>query len=108
MFRARALQSRGPIYKMYVTTILRLSYNNAEVTIDLRRSSNLQTILRRTKGFLGTIHLQNRTGVDKGAQGAQASQWPGKIKNSGTIKPVVLNLIFRVRFNDMFTSERRY
>jgi len=31
------------------------------------------------------------TGVDKGAQGAQAPQWPGK-----------------KRINAMFTSERRY
>jgi len=40
--------------------ILRLSYDNAKVTIDLRRTSNLQNIL--TKGarlFLGTIHLQS-------------------------------------------------
>ena len=31
--------------------ILRQSYDNAEVMIDLRRSSNLQNILRRTQGF---------------------------------------------------------
>ena len=35
----------------YLTTIIRLSYNNAKVTIDLRRTSNLQNILRRTQGF---------------------------------------------------------
>jgi len=37
-----------------------ISYDNAKVTIDLRRTSNLQNIL--TKGarlFLGTIHLQS-------------------------------------------------
>jgi len=32
--------------------ILRLSYDNAKVTIDLRRTSNLQNILRRAQGFL--------------------------------------------------------
>jgi len=35
----------------------------ATVTIDLRRSSNLQSIVRKTKNarlFLGTTHLQNR------------------------------------------------
>jgi len=31
--------------------ILRLSYDNAKVAIDLRRTSNLQNILRRTQGF---------------------------------------------------------
>jgi len=31
--------------------ILRQSYNNAKVTIDLGRTSNLQNILRRTQGF---------------------------------------------------------
>jgi len=35
----------------YLTTILRLSYDNAEVTIDLRRTSNLQNIIRRAQGF---------------------------------------------------------
>ena len=33
------------------TKILRLSYDNAEVTIDLPQSSNLQNILRRAQGF---------------------------------------------------------
>jgi len=40
-------------------TILRLSYDNTKVTIDLLRTSNLQK--HPTKGarfFLGTIHLQ--------------------------------------------------
>ena len=35
----------------YLTTVLRLSYDNAKVTIDLRRTSNLQNVLRRTRGF---------------------------------------------------------
>jgi len=35
----------------YLTAILRLSYNNSKVTIDLWRTSNLQNILRRTQGF---------------------------------------------------------
>ena len=38
-------------FTKYLTTILRLSYDNAKVTIDLRRTSNLQNILRRTQGF---------------------------------------------------------
>ena len=44
-------------FKKYLTTILRLSYDNAEVTIDLRRTSNLSNILRRTQG-LDTIYLR--------------------------------------------------
>ena len=44
-----------------LTAILRLSYDNAEVTIDLRRTYNLSNILRRTQSsFLRTIYLQNR------------------------------------------------
>ena len=36
----------------YLTTILPLlSYDNAKVTIDLWQTSNLQNILRRTRGF---------------------------------------------------------
>jgi len=34
----------GPIYK-YLTTILRLSYDNVKATIDLRRTYNLQNII---------------------------------------------------------------
>ena len=50
----------GVRFTKYLTTILRLSYDNVTVTIDLRRTSNLQNILRRTQGFsLGTIHLQS-------------------------------------------------
>ena len=41
----------GARFTKYLTTILRLSYDNAIVTIDLRRTSNLQNILRRTQGF---------------------------------------------------------
>ena len=41
--------------------VLRLSYDNAEVTIDLRRMSNLQKNLTKcARLFLGTIQLQNR------------------------------------------------
>jgi len=43
----------------YLTIILRISYDNVKVTIDLRLTSNLQNILRRAQGlFSGTIHLQ--------------------------------------------------
>ena len=38
-------------FTKYLTTILRLSHDNAKVTIDLRRTSNLPNILRRTQGF---------------------------------------------------------
>jgi len=52
------------------------------------------------------------TGVDKGAQGAQAPPMAGQkiflVKIEGLLEPVVLNLSFRVRSNAMFTSERRY
>jgi len=41
----------GVRFTKYLTTILRLSYDNAKVTIDLRRTSNLQNVLRRTQGF---------------------------------------------------------
>ena len=41
----------GARFTKYLTTILRLSYDNAKVTIDLRQTSNLQNILRRTQGF---------------------------------------------------------
>jgi len=39
----------GTRFTKYLTTIL--SYDNAKVTIDLRRTSNLQNILRRAQGF---------------------------------------------------------
>jgi len=41
----------GARFTEYLTAILRLSYDNAEVTTDLRRSSNPQNILRRSQGF---------------------------------------------------------
>ena len=44
-------------FTQYLTTVLRQSYDNAEVTIDLRRTSSLQNLPRL---FLGTIRLQNR------------------------------------------------
>ena len=36
----------GARFTKYLTTILRLSYDNGKVTIDLRRTSNLQNILQ--------------------------------------------------------------
>jgi len=51
--------STGARFTKYLTTILRLSYDNTKVTIDLRRTSNLQK--HPTKGerfFLGTMQLQ--------------------------------------------------
>ena len=50
----------GARFTKYLTTILRLSYDNAKVTIDLRRTSNSPN--RLTNGerlFLGMIHLHN-------------------------------------------------
>ena len=49
----------GVRFTKYVTTILRLSYDNAKVTIDLRRTSNLQHPTKGARLFLGTIHLQS-------------------------------------------------
>ena len=46
-----ATQEPGARFTKYLTTILRLSYDNGKVTIDLRRTSNLQNILRRAQGF---------------------------------------------------------
>jgi len=49
----------GARFTKYLTTILRLSYDNTKVTIDFRRTSYLQK--HPTKGarfLLGTIHLQ--------------------------------------------------
>ena len=50
-FPAAELYRPGARFTKYLTTILRLSYDNAKVTIDLRRTSNLQNVLRRTQGF---------------------------------------------------------
>ena len=47
----------GPRFTKYLTTILRLSYDNANVTIDLRLIYKTST--KGTRIFLGTIHLQN-------------------------------------------------
>jgi len=44
-------RTRGPRFTKYLTTILQLSYDNDNVTIDLRRTSKVQNILRRTQGF---------------------------------------------------------
>ena len=41
----------GARFTKYLTTILRLSYDNAKVTIDLRWTSKVQNILRRRQGF---------------------------------------------------------
>jgi len=41
----------GARFTKYLMTILRLSYDNAKVMIDLRRTSSLQNILRREQGF---------------------------------------------------------
>jgi len=38
-------------FTKYLMTILLLSYDNAKVTIDLRRTSNLQNILQEKQGF---------------------------------------------------------
>jgi len=54
------MHTPGGRFTKYLTTILRLSYDNAIVTIDLRRMTNLPN--RLTKGarlFLGMIHVQN-------------------------------------------------
>ena len=40
------LNKAGARFTKYLTTILRLSYDNAKVTINLRRMSNLQNILQ--------------------------------------------------------------
>jgi len=45
-------------FYVYLTAVLRLSYDNAEVTIDLRRAPNLQNILQKNaRLFLGTIRF---------------------------------------------------
>jgi len=38
-------------FTKYPTTILRLSYDDAKFTIDLRQTANLQNILQRAQGF---------------------------------------------------------
>jgi len=44
-------QSPGARFTKYLTTILRVSYDNAKVTINLRRTSNLQNILQWMESF---------------------------------------------------------
>ena len=59
--KGKVYHTPGARFTKYLTAILRLSYDNAEVTIDLRRTYNLSNILRRTqRSFLHTIYLQNR------------------------------------------------
>ena len=41
----------GARFTKYVTTILRLSYDNAKVTIDLQRTTNFQNIIQGMKRF---------------------------------------------------------
>jgi len=51
----------GTPFTKYLTTILRLSYDNAKVMIDLRRTSNLPKHLTKyAKVFFGTIHSRKR------------------------------------------------
>jgi len=63
LFFKKRWQSSGARFTKYLTTILRLSYDNRDnaiVTIDLRQTTNLPN--RLTEGerlFLGMIHLQN-------------------------------------------------
>ena len=48
---SRHLRAPGALFTKYLTTVLRLSHDNAKVTIDVRWTSNLPSTLRRTKGF---------------------------------------------------------
>jgi len=50
-FCSRPQSCAGARFTKYLTTFLRLSYDNAKVTIYLRRTSNLQNIIRRAQGF---------------------------------------------------------
>jgi len=57
---AQTSQIPGARFTKYLTTILRLSYDNAKVAIDLRRTTNLPNRLTNVERlFLGMIHLQN-------------------------------------------------
>ena len=48
------VRDSGARFTKYLTAVLRLSYDNAKVTIDLRRTSNLQNILYEgRKAILG-------------------------------------------------------
>ena len=46
-------------FTKYLTIILRLPYGNANVTFDLRRTSNIHPT-KNARLFPGTIHLQYR------------------------------------------------
>jgi len=55
------LYSPGARFTKYLTTVLRLSYDNAKVTINLRRTSNLSKHLTMNRKLLiGNIRMQNR------------------------------------------------
>ena len=60
----------------YLTTILRLSYDNATVTIDLRRTANLQNICQ---AFL--THNSPAKSQDRLRQCSQVSSWLSKEKS---------------------------
>ena len=55
--RVQQRWAAGARLTKYLTTDLRLSYDDAKVTVDLRRTSKLPNILRRPQGM---IYLQNR------------------------------------------------
>ena len=55
------LYSPGARFTKCLTTVLRLSYDNAKVTINLRRPSNLSKHLTMNRKLLiGNIHMPNR------------------------------------------------
>ena len=62
---ASGLYKTGARFTKNLRTILQVSYNNAKVTINLRRTSNLQKHLTMNgKLFIGKIHLPNRNIVE--------------------------------------------
>jgi len=50
-FSTHGVEQGSDLLTIFAHNILRQSYDNAKVTIDLRRTSNLQNILRRAQGF---------------------------------------------------------
>jgi len=53
------LECSGARFATYLTTVLRISYDNAEVTVDLRRSSIIyKTSCGERKAFLGYESLR--------------------------------------------------
>ena len=52
--------STGARFTKYLTTVLRLSYDNAKVTIDLRRTSNFTKHLTKDARLFLATNLQNR------------------------------------------------